>query len=502
MKRKITKGIYWLFTGLIVALFIYSCSEDFYEAKIGDRVTPDKHFNNGIDAEISYLGVSSLLQEIMPNYIIVDGLISDQMEPTKYANREIQDLYEHNFTANNSFINGSAYYKLIITANDVLSHVDQIVESDRNYDTLYNKFLKGALMGYRSWAYFNYSRLFGEARIIPDDMSSLTNLKNLPDKSRDEILDILIEDLLPYIHDNESQVVEIPIMNSINTKALLGEIYLEKGEYQKAADLFKAAMESYGNQPRVYKLDATFARDKYMNIFIDAFANGATVLTAVPFSFEDGQKNPLEDYFGYFADYMIKPSNEVVDAFNNQIQQSGAKGDLYRGLGLSYDTIPGTKEYYISKYSLDKTVLYSADIIVYRAADIHLMLAEALCRTGNLTLANALLGGGISQLKDKPEGYARWTSNFGVRGRVSLKPHEIPGSIEDKKVYLEDLIMNERETELAFEGKRWFDLMRIARRRNYSGYLANRIAEKYNDEATRERVRSKLNNEQNWYFPQ
>jgi hypothetical protein len=68
-------------------------------------------------------------------------------------------------------------------------------------------------------------------------------------------------------------------------------------------------------------------------------------------------------------------------------------------------------------------------------------------------------------------------------------------------LYLEDLIVQERSLELAFEGKRWFDLQRIARRRGDPAYLADRVAAKYSDPVTRERVRTYLMNEQNWYFP-
>jgi hypothetical protein len=43
---------------------------------------------------------------------------------------------------------------------------------------------------------------------------------------------------------------------------------------------------------------------------------------------------------------------------------------------------------FITKYALDINDPWSTDIIISRAADIHLMLAEALNRTGNPVLSD------------------------------------------------------------------------------------------------------------------
>jgi tetratricopeptide (TPR) repeat protein len=490
--------------GLLVILGItFSCSEDFFDAKIGDRIFPEQHFNNYIDVEITYFGVNSLMQEILPNHVIVDGLLSDQMEVTQSANVDMRNIYNHNVTMNNPYIDGSGYYKVIISANDALQHIDQVVEKDRNYDTLDNKAYRGAFIAFRSWAYFNYVRLYGEAALIHDEMSSIDETASLTMVSRTDMFDTLINHLTPYIYDEESGLEEIEVFNSINTRALLGEIYLEKGDYEMAAELLKGAIESYGNSTSRYKVDRTYRYEDYKNLFINSYANILAVMAAVPFAFEEGQKNPLEDYFGYNHSYMIAPAEVVVESFNSQIQQTDGIGDIYRGLGINYDTVPGTDgaEYYISKYSLDQSVLYSADIIIYRSADIHLLYAEALNRMGEADLALTVLNNGMADLSPRPEGYARWGRNMGVRGRVFLKAQTVPAGVTDPMLYIEDVIISERALELAFEGKRWFDLMRIARRRNDPSYLADKVAAKYSDPAMAESVRSWLSTESNWLLP-
>ena len=77
----------------------------------------------------------------------------------------------------------------------------------------------------------------------------------------------------------------------------------------------------------------------------------------------------------------------------------------------------------------------------------------------------------------------------------------IPANLsgEEEIKYVEDLIVTEMALESAFEGKRFFDLMRIALRRNDPAYLAEPISRRAGakDEATY----SRLMDTHNWYLP-
>lgn len=64
---------------------------------------------------------------------------------------------------------------------------------------------------------------------------------------------------------------------------------------------------------------------------------------------------------------------------------------------------------------------------------------------------------------------------------------------------VEDLIVNEEAMELAFEGTRFFDLMRVAHRRGDASYLAERVSKR--DGQKDASLYSKLLNTNNWYFP-
>jgi hypothetical protein len=49
----------------------------------------------------------------------------------------------------------------------------------------------------------------------------------------------------------------------------------------------------------------------------------------------------------------------------------------------------------------------------------------------------------------------------------------------DSKAAMEDLVMEERQREFVFEGKRWFDLVRLARRDGINDRLVSLVSRKY-----------------------
>jgi hypothetical protein len=111
-------------------------------------------------------------------------------------------------------------------------------------------------------------------------------------------------------------------------------------------------------------------------------------------------------------------------------------------------------------------------------ADIYLMKAEAL-----------------SQLNRFDEALVALNT---IRERAEAAPLSLGNSAQA----FEDAIMDERALELAFEGKRWFDLLRMGRRNNYArkDKLVELIIQ--NVPSTQKRILSaKLTNPLGWYLP-
>ncbi len=162
-------------------------------------------------------------------------------------------------------------------------------------------------------------------------------------------------------------------------------------------------------------------------------------------------------------------------------------------------------EYYITKYEVVTADPMGTDIILSRAADIHLMLAEAYNRMGDEVsqgYALMLLNAGVNDENPKPPEFIRWRGNIGIRGRVDLTSNEVPDEIlgEQRTLMIEDLIIAERSLELAYEGKRWFDLVRVAERRGDPTFLADKVAAKFEGTPEYNTIHAKLMNRDNWYL--
>lgn len=77
------------------------------------------------------------------------------------------------------------------------------------------------------------------------------------------------------------------------------------------------------------------------------------------------------------------------------------------------------------------------------------------------------------------------------------------GAIGDDVIATENHIINEDALELAYEGNRWEDLVRVALRRNDPSFLADKVYDKLSKEGNTNAsaVRTKLLNVNNWYLP-
>lgn len=514
-RSRITPYLLAIFSTILI--LGYGCKDDFFDVNAGDRITPDQHYQSLIDANVSLQGAIVPLQDAMPKLIMLDGLRSDMMDVTPNANSYLRELNYQMISADNPITNPSDLYKVIVNINEVLANIDRIANKDKDYDALAAYSYKGALIGMRAWTYLTLVRLYNKAAYFEDNLTSLPGSLTQNVLGKDEIINKLISQLETVLKSEyaSSKYEELRIPHYVNNKALLGELYLEVGRYADAATYLKLACESYNNQPAMLKVDKSYQNAAWGAIFLNAESNNIENISVMPFSRAEGQYNPLANWFGINKEYLVKPSTILVDSFLAQKPLVGEiPYDLYRApitvqgdVAMTSDTTFTLVNTYIMKYAVDQSDLESADIIISRAADIHLLLAEAYNRMGDATsqkYALMLLNQGVNKENPKPAPFTRWSANIGVRGRAYLKSREVPKnmiSTDSITTLIENFIIDERALELAFEGKRWFDLVRIAERRNDPAYLADRVAAKFEGTSYYDAVHEKLMNPANWYLP-
>ncbi|MFL5739472.1 MAG: RagB/SusD family nutrient uptake outer membrane protein [Flavisolibacter sp.] len=258
---------------------------------------------------------------------------------------------------------------------------------------------------------------------------------------------------------------------------------------------------------------------------------------ALPFDKNFISRNPFIDLFSPVGgQYLVMPSQAAVDNWNSQVQLNNFPYDA-RGL-FTYRNILGRRVImkYLYNYLEPTTGLPTGSIFdrnskwfLYRAATVHLHYAEAANRDGRHKIAYAIVNSGIKNVFDDPstadntnemqtfdippyDFNARqgdppgpifrdeWYRGVGIRGRAFLKNLPVVG---DSTLAIEDMTVNESALELAYEGQRWGDLLRIALRRNDPSFLANKIYDKLKKDNMpgAEAARSRLMNKDNWYLP-
>ena len=294
---------------------------------------------------------------------------------------------------------------------------------------------------------------------------------------------------------------------------------------------------------RNFETDATTLVDSNTKGWRSIFGRTRDVLWnsewiwSLPFESSFAPANPFIAFFSKTSgDYLAKPSQRAIDLWNSNNQVFGSTfGYPYdaRGPKFTYKMVAGDPVImkYIYKFEgANDQFKRNGDWFLYRAAKLHLRYAEAANRDNQQKIAYALLNHGIltaytpdpnnvpadvtdiQQTKQPfpydfdarngnfPNYRAPWHRNTGVRGRARLSS---VGAVGDDVITTENNIINEAALELAYEGNRWEDLVRVARRRNDPAFLADKIYEKLNKEgnAKADEVRSKLMNPNNWYLP-
>ncbi len=258
---------------------------------------------------------------------------------------------------------------------------------------------------------------------------------------------------------------------------------------------------------------------------------------SLPFNSNFAPGNPFIDLFSANGgSYLLKPSQAAMDNWNSQLQSNGFPFDARGNFSARMMNGQLVVMKYLYKY-VDNNMIPINSLkkdgawFLERAADVHLHFAEAANRDGRNRLAYAFLNNGIGNAFDPTPGVsgrdvtnimntlyesapysfdarngevpryrADWYRNNGIRGDARVVPASVAG---DSTLSIEKSLIDENGLELAFEGHRWGELVRVALRRNDPSFLADKVYTKLlkagNPQAAA--VRAKLMDMNNWYLP-
>lgn len=314
----------------------------------------------------------------------------------------------------------------------------------------------------RALTYYHLVRLFGAipyVDVFVSDPSTVANIERTPEA---DVYNKIIKDL-------EDAIAGLPTSYPGNVKSratkgaaqsLLADVYLTRKEYGKAADLAKQVISSgtfslVDDFADLYDVDKQDTRE---HIFTVDFAAGLsqgnynddlnTSMTAVRGADLNG--------FGVSV-----PSMKVFESFDNRDYRKEVSfydSVLVKGKLVPYTQFPNEKRPHIAKWIRWVGAKAQSDgrnsdqnYPVLRYAEVLLIAAEALNEANGPT-AEAL--GYLNQVRARAR-------KGGRLGAPSAFPADIQSGLT--KEQFRDAVLEERRIELAFEWKRWYDLVRTDR---------------------------------------
>ncbi len=420
----------WQLSLLVMIISMSSCMK-FLEERPDAFIDPDQFYRDEQQANAGVLGIYATLADFNAygSFYNMSDLPSDLMEPGYQGNQSTTSLDNYMFDSNNDIIESHwrVHYVGINRANIAISKISMMEANISS--TLQAQFL-GEARFLRALFYFNLVRWFGNIPLSLEYVSSLDGVK-LPQSPPGTVYESIISDLI-YAAEHLPPDQPAGRATSYAAKALLGKVYLTLGRWEPAIDQLEDVLGHYG-------LFSTYAE-----VWDEANKNGKEFIFCVQF------KAGMIDsrYSVNFAPrssgiQAVQSYGEVAveNGFYHSFASNDTRRQLIRTSYPKYDgsgTATFSKPYSFKYFDLAEGGLSGVNYPVLRYADVLLMYAEA---------KNEIEYG-------TPEAFDAINE---VRGRAGVELYRV----EDMDQHsFRTAVWQERAWELAFEGHRWFDLVR------------------------------------------
>ncbi len=418
--------------------------------------------------------------------MVTTGFSVDENEDVNSLNtsrREQLFILRTEIDSRNSIVNWEAFYKTINYCNDVITNGKLVLNTDNTISrTQVNAYLAEAY-ALRGLMYFYLVRSFGEVPLKITATNKDTDIVPMAKSSQETIIQQIIEDLK---FAEEHAVVTYGSLKedrgritSYTASAILADVYLWNEDYDNCI----LSCDKVINSGRYQLLPVGTIQTAWYNT---VFREGNSIEGIFEINFDIQKRNPFWPMFIGSREFAAK--SWVVEGDLYGIDNVDLDNNDIRGNNAYFNEATGT----ITKYTTGLTEATSAtNWFVYRYADVLLMKAEALIWQKEGDAANgdqALAIVNDLRLKRKALPYTN-------SGQI-----DIPASTET--LAISNFILEERARELAFEGKRWYDILRHSKRNNYQNIqLLLSIASSNALPSKQQTVVNKYKDYRSHYFP-
>ncbi len=459
------KNIKYITVILLVALT--SC-QDWLDLRPPDGLVQDEYWKTKEDVKATLMGAYQQLAQMDELLFLYGEIRGDMITRDNNTPDYIQNIMDGNIYPDNNLCDWSGFYQIINYCNFVLQYNAEIFELDQTYSEIQKQGVDAEALFLRSLSYFYLVRIFKDVPFVTEPTISDSVDVYIPATDAATILTSIKEDLITakgIVSDDYGSLennLGRATKNAIN--ALLADICLWNFEYEECLIYIEEIENSIIN---------LLIGPQWYTIFYPG--NSLEGIFEVQYDENLGQGNSLFNITYTQDNYLA--SQTAVELLSRESAKEIIRGDgSYRATDFKIWKYCGAAA--DGKSVRPSASRRSGNWIIYRFADVLLMKAEALSQLGEFEDAIVYLNR--------------------VRSRASMVEKSAP----DNPQAFEDLILEERAKELAFEGKRWFDLIRMGRRNNFArkNKLISVIVQNVPSNK-RLVLASKLTNPLGWYLP-
>lgn len=470
MKSLVKKQLFTLLSIAFLLVITFSSCKKFLDLKPENALTRDNYFKSKDDAQSAIIGCYDGLQACVSQFLNWGEFRADLVQTGSTS--DVTYPYFQSMDKTKPVSDWSSIYMMIGRANTVIQFVPRIPQYDASFSVDDSKKILAEAYFLRALGYFYLVRTFKEVPLVLQAPADDNVNYFLPKSPADTVLNQIEADLaiseasIPESYAKNADTRGRATLGAVH--ALQTDVYLWRAKYQQAVDAGNKVLNANSS---LYSL---VRGDNWFSIFSQK--NTTESIMEVQFDNALSENNNLKTTIGYFS------MNSILKAYFD-----GAT-DTYRGLNNTYVNGNGWWKY--SGLTTTTNIVRPTNdpnYILYRLPDVMLMMAEAYIHLGTSQNNVAAI-----KLIDS------------IHVRAGLAPYDVNrgGYLDGNAPYslMIELVMQERAMELAAEGKRWFDLVRVATNDNNPDFLIIKILQS-RSVGDRSLIKSRIIDPRSWYMP-
>ena len=466
---------------LLAAISLGSCKK-YLDLKPQDGIIKEEFWKTKEQVEASVIGIYSSMMESSSGgygttgtnaYIpsLAEQLFvwgesrADNVITATASSADDIALTTMNIQPTNVNANWRPVYRTINFCNTVIAKAPEVLKTDNTFTQDQLDHYMSEALTVRALMYFYLVRTFGDVPLKLDATLSDENIVPIAKSTQATVLDSIVADLklaaakAPLTYGAAASDKGRVTYYTVN--AILADVYLWMDKYAECISACDAIINS-GKFGMIRGATFNgFSVDYNDSWFNTLYADGNSNEGIFELQFSLQRLNPYYQMFSpSVSSRRWTAAADLMDRVFSLDLTNDKNYDIRGDKGSVQAATSSVWKYMGSGPTSLRTYDQSfAHWFFYRYPDVLLMKAEALNESGNGTDALALV--------------------YKVRQRANALASTDYAPAATDKILIQDFILQERSREFCFEGKRWFDVLRNAKRNNYArlNIILNMIAE-------------------------